>query len=181
MAINIRRPEVDDIDQLTKHFNETILDIFSREDIQDDDLCSGEMKEKMVFLMEDLDSKGKDRYFLVATVDGEIAGTIAYGPSNELIHECTHGELNDIGEIGTVYVHPKFQKQGIGMKLMNAMYISLISRGVSEYCLDSGYSSAQEIWTRKLGAPEYVSKDHWGTGNDHMVWHKKLDDIHITI
>lgn len=133
-----------------------------------------EIKEKQAFLMEDLRSSGTDRYFLIAQLDNEIVGTIALGPSNELIRETIPEVLDSVLEIGTVYVHPNHQKKGVGMKLMSAMYITLLGRGVESFCLDSGYKSAQDIWTRNIGEPEYVNKDKWGPGNHHMVWHKSL-------
>lgn len=67
------------------------------------------------------------------------------------------------------------------MKLLNAMYVSLLARGEDSFCLDSGYKSAQAIWTRKIGKAEYVDKDKWGEGNPHMVWHKKLENIQIQL
>ena len=181
MLVNIRRPHKTDVGHLKELFEETINDIFDREKISDDQLKQGEIDEKMEFLLEDLNSNGKNRYFLVATVDGKIAGTIAVGKSNELITEATKGKLDEVVEIGTVYVHPNYQKLGIGMKMMNAMYITLLREDITEFCMDSGYKSAQAIWTRKIGKPEYVNIDCWGEGNHHMVWHKQLEDIDITL
>jgi len=181
MNIQIRRPKVSDIETLKELFIATINEVFEREEIDEPDLKLDEIREKQTFLLEDLNSDGKDRYFLIALIDNEIVGTIAVGPSNELIHETTPGTLDSVPEIGTVYVHPNHQKKGIGMKLMSAMYITLIGRGVESFCLDSGYKSAQKIWTRNIGEPKYVNKDKWGPGNHHMVWHKSLKDIVIKL
>ena len=181
MKIEIRRPQKADTEALNELFRATIDEVFDREGIELPELKLEEIKEKEAFLLEDLESGGKARYFLIACVDGAIAGTAALGPSNPLIHEATGDKLKDILEIGTVYVHPKFQKLGIGMKLLNAMYISLLARGEDSFCLDSGYKSAQAIWTRKIGQSEYVEKDRWGEGNPHMVWHKMLNDMQIQL
>lgn len=181
MNIEIRRPKIDDVEELKALFRDTVNEVFDREGIDEPELKKDEINEKQAFLMEDLNSEGKDRYFLIAVVGNEIAGTIAIGPSNSLIHEAVGEKLDEVLEIGTVYVHPNHQKKGIGMKLMNAMYITLMSRGIYEFCLDSGYKSAQKIWTRKIGEPEYIDKDKWGEGNHHMVWHKSLKDIEINL
>lgn len=181
MNIIIRRPKKSDVEELALLFKATVDEIFEREGIDEPKLQQGEIEEKLEFLNQDLNSDGSERYFLIAEVNGEIAGTIAIGPSNELIHDATHGALDDVLEIGTVYVHPKHQKKGIGMKLMNAMYIVLMARGVHEFCMDSGYKSAQSIWSRRVGQPEYIDKNRWGEGSHHMVWHKRIEDINIVL
>ncbi len=181
MKVNIRRPKKQDIEPLKILFDETIKEIFERENIQEPEMMEEEIKEKYTFLMEDLSSKGKDRYFLLATVDGKIVGTVAWGKSNRLITESTQGRYDDVLEIGTVYVHPKYQKMGIGMKMMQAMYITLLSKGETEFCLDSGYKSAQAIWTKTLGEPARIDENKWGENNHHMIWYKKLEDINISL
>jgi len=51
---------------------------------------------------------------------------------------------------------------------------------IDEFCLDSGYTIAKQIWTKKLGEPNIVKKDFWGEGYDHFIWYRKLKDIIIT-
>ena len=46
--------------------------------------------------------------------------------------------------------------------MLNIMYLTLLNKGLTEFCLDSGYSRAQKIWKKKLGEPDYVLQDHWG-------------------
>jgi len=179
VTVTIRRPLYEDMDEIKELFIKTIDNVFEGNNIDMPDLKAEEILEKQALLKEDLDSLGEKRYFLVALVRDRIAGTIAIGPSNKLIEESTSGSLNNILEIGTVYVHPDFQKQGIGMKLMNAMYLTLLARGEESFCLDSGYKSAQAIWTKKLGPPSYIDIDKWAVGNHHMVWHKRLEEIEI--
>jgi GNAT superfamily N-acetyltransferase len=73
-------------------------------------------------------------------------------------------------EVGTVFVHPDYQGKGIGNSLLEAIMKHLKNIGLTEFCLDSGYGSAQQIWKRKFGLPDYWQKDFWGEGQDHMVW-----------
>ncbi|WP_430883182.1 GNAT family N-acetyltransferase [Fusibacter sp. JL216-2] len=180
-SVIIRRPRHEDAQALKKLFEDTIEFVFELNDIDLPDLKAEEISGKQAFLMEDLESNGEKRYFLIALVENRIAGIIGIGPSNELIEESTNGALNDVLEIGPVYVHPDFQKQGIGSKLMNAMYLTLLARGQESFCLDSGYKSAQVIWTKKLGQASYIDIDKWAVGNHHMVWHKSLDEMNITL
>lgn len=129
-----------------------------------------EKDDKRKTLMEDFNSQGQKRYFLLAVIEDKIVGSIEFGPSNDLIDECTNGELKTWYEVGTVYVHPEYQKKGVSKLLYDAITEVMKSRGIGKYCLDSGYPIAQKIWTRRFGKPDYHLKDFWGPGSDHMVW-----------
>jgi hypothetical protein len=60
--------------------------------------------------------------------------------------------------------------------LLQAMYKTLRSKGIDEFCLDCGYKNAQKIWQNKFGKPDYHFKDYWDKGQDHMIWRIKLRD-----
>ena len=80
----------------------------------------------------DFDNNGENRYFLVA-VDAncsKVIETIEYGSASELINGCTNSALKDLPEIGTVFVHPNYQRRGIGNLLLNAMFLILLSRAL---------------------------------------------------
>lgn len=106
-------------------------------------------------------------------------GTIEYGPSSDLINSITEGTLKGLYEIGTVFVHPGFQRRGIGSLLLNAMLLTFQSRDIEEFCLDSGYARAQKVWSHILGTPDYCLKNYWGKGSDHMIWKRAVRDIPI--
>jgi hypothetical protein len=59
------------------------------------------------------------------------------------------------------------------------MILTLINKGINEFCPDSGYPNAQKIWRKKLGEPDYLLKDYWGPGHDHMIWRRSTHDIRI--
>ncbi len=96
-----------------------------------------------------------------------------------MINSCTGGVLKDLYEIGTVFILPEYQRKGIGSLLLHTMFLTLLSRGITEFCLDSGYRKAQSIWTKKFGEPSHVLKDYWGESSDHMIWKKSLHDTPI--
>lgn len=129
-----------------------------------------EIEAKKTYLETDLNSKGEKRYFLIALDEDKIIGTIEYGPASELISKCTDYALAGLNEIGTVFVHPNFQRNGVGNLLLNRMYLTLKDRGIEEFCLDSGYIRAQKIWKNKFGAPDYFLKDYWDEGYHHLIW-----------
>ena len=178
--ILIRRPCKTDIEELRRLFMVTIRDNFEKEGMgNNEEGINGEVEEKNRLLQEVLGANGADRFFLVACDQEKIVGTIVCGPCSTLINECTGGKLKGVMEIGTVYVLPKYQKKGIGTLLLNAMYIVLLSNRVEAFCLDSGYKSAQLVWHKKFGQPDFIIKDYWGEGFDHMIWYRRLDDISI--
>lgn len=178
--IEIRRPRFGDIEALNDFFTMMLEDTFAKEGLADlvDDIKK-EIEAKKHHLHEDLNSMGKSRYFLLALDGGRIVGTIEYGQANEVIADCSGGKLKETVEIGTVFVHPDYQRQGIGTLMLNVMYLTLMNRNIEEFCLDSGYKRAQKVWKKKFGEPDYLLKDYWSEGFDHMVWRRSLKDVSI--
>ncbi|MED1741102.1 GNAT family N-acetyltransferase [Bacillus swezeyi] len=182
--IEIRRPRIDDNEELYQFFCTVIKDTFAREGLAHlfHDI-ENEIESKKQYLKDDFDSNGKSRYFLIASDKKchKMIGTIEYGPASELIQICTDGELKDLYEVGTVFVHPDYHRRGLGTLLLNVMFLTFLNRGIKEFCLDSGYNSAQKIWKKKFGEPDYLLKDYWGKGQDHMIWRKCTDDMPIIL
>ncbi|TYS87473.1 GNAT family N-acetyltransferase [Rossellomorea aquimaris] len=181
-AIEIRRPRIEDQEELIQFFSKVIKHTFSKEGLEEllDDI-ENEIEIKKQYLKSDLDTNGTNRYFLIAfdKNNAEVIGTIEYGPASELITTCTDGEIKEMYEIGTVFVHPDYQGRGVATLLLNVMFLTFLNRGIQEFCLDSGYANAQKIWKRKFGEPHYWLKDYWGDGADHMIWKKSMYDVSI--
>lgn len=176
--IVVRRPRLEEIDSVNEFFELVLRDTFERNGVSDlVETMAEEIADKRRCLKQDLDSNGEHRYFLIITLDNQVVGSIEYGPSNDLIITSANGELKDLVEIGTVFVHPKYQKKGIGNLMLTHILNELKDKGIQEFCLDSGYKSAQKIWTNKFGEPEYHLKDYWGEGADHMVWRVKVSEV----
>ncbi|MEH7255021.1 GNAT family N-acetyltransferase [Neobacillus niacini] len=169
--IEIRRPRIEDREELNQFFRTVIENTFAREGLAEliEDI-EAEINSKKNYLQMDLKSKGEKRYFLIALAENKIIGTIEFGPASELIQVCTNGEMGNLVEVGTVFVLPNYQRQGIGNQLIHEMLQTLNTRGIKEFCLDSGYQNAQNIWKKKFGDPDYLLKNYWGQGQDHMIW-----------
>ncbi len=162
--VAIRRPNSDDLEELHLFFRIVITNTYKDEGLsQQLDDIENEINMKKQYLKTDFDSNGEKRYFLLAidTNNDKIIGTIEVGPASTLITSCTNGVLKDLYEIGTVFILPDYQRKGIGSLLLHTMFLTLLSRGITEFCLDSGYRKAQSIWTKKFGEPSYVLKDYW--------------------
>lgn len=171
LNIEIRRPKIEDNNELVTFFRTVITDTYIKESIgnKKEDIES-EIETKKAYLESDFESNGEKRYFLIALYEDTIIGTIEFGPANELIRTGTNNDLTDICEVGTVFVHPNFQRMGVGNSLLTKVFKVLQKRGIEEFCLDSGYKSAQKIWTKKYGNPDYFLMNYWGDDNHHMIW-----------
>lgn len=176
--ISIHRPTPMNIEELHQLFTIVITDTYEKEGLGDYiEEINSEIEEKKKFLQEDIESNGEKRFFLAASYQKKIVGVIAYGPCGELIKKLSDNKYNHVGEIGTAFVLPEHHNKGIGTILLNSMYLALIGMNIDEFCLDSGYTKAKKIWSKKLGEPNIVVKDYWGEGYDHMIWYRKLKDI----
>jgi GNAT superfamily N-acetyltransferase len=180
ISIEIRRPRMEDMEELNQFFSIVIRDTFNKEGISEQlDDMKEEIESKKRYLKTDLESNGAKRYFLIALDENEIVGSIEYGPVSELIVTCTEGLLSEGVEVGTVFVHPDYQRRGLGSLLLNLMLLTLQNRGINEFCLDSGYKNAQKVWRKKFGDPDYLLKDYWGEESDHMIWKRKTNDMSL--
>lgn len=169
--IKIERLHKNDIEQADEFLHYIIKDTFIKNDIGYlKDEIEKEAAEKRKYLISDIKTKGRKHYFLIAKDDGTIIGTIESSPNDDFISDCTDGKLRNVTKIGTIYVHPNYQRQGIGSKLLDAIINELIKKNIHQFCIDSGFISAQKIWTHKFGAPTYHLKDFWSKGEDHMIW-----------
>lgn len=177
LGVEIRRPKIEEIKKLNEFFEEVITDTFIKEGIGEklNDI-KDEIKAKEKYLETDFESNGEKRYFLIALYGNKMIGSIEYGPASDLIIKCTNNDYKGLVEVGTVLVHPDFQRNGVGNLLLKGIYSTLHENGIEEFCLDCGYISAQKVWKKKFGEPDYLFKDYWDKGNDHIIWKIKVSD-----
>ncbi|KLU64247.1 acetyltransferase (GNAT) family protein [Desulfosporosinus acididurans] len=152
-------------------FETTIPDAFNNEGLghrQED--IHREIAHKKQLLKSSLDKSNYPLCFMIAILNGTVIGTISFGSCGEDIKKCTENQLNDIGELGSLFILPPYQGQGVGSELINTMLKHLSKQGIEWFCLDSGYKNAQKRWLRKFGEPHKVVKDYWGSNYDHMIW-----------
>jgi DNA repair photolyase/GNAT superfamily N-acetyltransferase len=125
-------------------------------------------------------SAKKIPYFLVAKDKGEIIGTIAYGPIDDLIksglkkmEENIDQEL--ITELISVYVKTSFQGKGIGSKLLAEIMKLLKKTNYHYISLSTGYIGAKKFWEKKFGKPTVVFEKYFPDYGDCWVWVKKIN------
>ncbi|WHY17587.1 GNAT family N-acetyltransferase [Paenibacillus sp. G2S3] len=158
-------------------FEESISDAFNKEGLGHllEDIQS-ETDHKKQKALSSLEQANSGNYLFIAKFDETVVGTISYGPCGETIQTCAEHQLDHLGELGSLYVLPSYQGQGIGSALIKKMMIFLNEQGIEQFCLDSGYKRAQIKWQRKFGEPYKVVKDYWGPDSDHMVWLCNVSD-----
>ena len=134
-----------------------------------------ELLAKKKHLLEDLNTNGEKRYFLLAEYNENIIATISYGPSSDLINSCTQNATEHILEMGSVFILPQYPKMGIVDLLIKKLLLKLKEANIDSICFDSGYPVAQEVWNKKMGVPQYIMENHWGQNLHHMIWIINID------
>jgi GNAT superfamily N-acetyltransferase len=179
MNIVLRRPAETDTEALDKFFRKTIRNTFRENNINDENEIEAEIDEKNHYISEDFKTDGQACYFIIAedTDKDLIIGTIAMCEPNDFLLETSDNELKDSTELGTLMIHPEYQRQGISQKLIDEIYKEFRRRGIKEFCFDSGYPIAQKIWSKRFGAPDYRRINQWGEGVDHLVWVRSVPEI----
>jgi GNAT superfamily N-acetyltransferase len=166
-----------DAEATVSFFKASISNTFEQEGVghlQED--IKQEIEKKRKLVLASLDPMNLDTYFLIAKVDETIVGAVSFGPCGEDIQSCTEHQLDAVGELGSLYVLPSYQGQGLGSALIKEMLNVLQEQGIHQFCLDSGYKRAQARWLRKFGDPYKVIKDYWGPDTVHMVWLCNVSD-----
>lgn len=169
--IQIIDATIEDKEEIFAFFTDVLIHTFRDNNIWDmqEDLID-EIAEKKNFFLESMVKPEKGRRFLLAKKRDRIIGCVAIGPANDTIVKGSQGQCAGWVELGTVFVHPHSQKNGLGTQLIREMETRLKTQGIHHYALDSGYPISKQIWTRKYGPPTHVMKDHWGEGLDHLIW-----------
>lgn len=169
--LNINPLTEDDISPVSDLYKIAIMDAFESEGLghlQGD--IQQEIESKIRMAAASLNPLNSDIWFWVARIDGRVVGTISYAPCGEDIRVCIGNQLDAVGELGSLYVLPEYQGQGIGSALIAMLMVFLREQGIDRFCLDSGYRRAQTRWLRKFGEPYVIVKDYWGPDSVHMVW-----------
>ena len=183
MHITIRRPKKNDISKIKNVFHGAISYAFEADGIADrEDGITEEVEKQLSCLQSDFSSNGTDTYYLIAEIENQIVGTIAYQwvlPEDTFYTKYLEHNLTGIPEVTSVYVLSDFQGKGIGSLLFNSILLVLTGKGVRGICMDGGYQKSIQFWTRKIGNPDKVLKNHWGKGLDQVFWYRDMKDIEI--
>ena len=177
MNLTIRRPKREEIEAINELFAITITDNFKNEGLWDnmEEEAKEEIETLKQSLQRDFESEGKKEHHLIAIVNKQVVGTIAFGKPNAIILNNLAIDFSGVSEIKSVYILPRFQQQGIGSVLLKEILKVLQTQKIKAFCLDCGYKKSQGFWQKKLGDPIVVMKDYWSGGSDHLIWYLQLE------
>nr|WP_215113870.1 GNAT family N-acetyltransferase [Exiguobacterium sp. s63] len=172
--MNFRALEQSDVKSLQRLFMESLSELIRRERFEDADLLDEEVARLNTTIQDHFDDDTVHLY--VVEEDGTIVGAGALLPPNEII--SGHLELErDAIELGSVYVTPDMQRQGVGQYVLSEMRREMLAQKRHVFYLDAGFPSAQTYWQKRLGAPTLVLEHYWGPGAPHMIWRIDLKDM----
>jgi|ERR1700722_17972125 len=179
MQIRIGRPQEGDIKEIRKLFYEVLVDTFNKNAIPEayDDEIKDLVRKNTKNVEQDIVSNGTQGYFLIARNEKQIVGIMGFGNPNKEIRKNYKINFKKIPEIKNAFILPQFQRNGIGTKLFKKIIETLKKKKFEEFVLDSGFTSAQIYWKKKLGNPTVVVKNYWNDGTDYLIWHSKLKDL----
>jgi ribosomal protein S18 acetylase RimI-like enzyme len=169
--MEFRKVQRQDISQTNHLFIACLTELLSRENISEEGLLENEVGRLQKAVLESFENPGTP--FFVAEKDGLVAGTIALYPPSSMIAsaiDIIQGSL----EVACVYVHPDFQRQGIGLFMFRQILEELRRMGHRLYILDAGFPSSQQYWKMLLGEPSIVLENYWGAGKHHFIWKREI-------
>jgi len=167
MNIEITIPNIKNDKEISNLFSTVISHTFRKEKIFNPIVLQKELKFQILNFRNCMEDN--ENIFYVAQINDTIVGTISCGKRNDIIKENTDIAEN-IFEIRSVYVLPKYHGKGIGSMMFNKILSILKDANAKNYCLDSGYSLAQNFWSKKLGSPYKTIENYWGKNLHHKIW-----------
>ncbi|WP_337874698.1 GNAT family N-acetyltransferase [Exiguobacterium sp.] len=165
--MNFRALEQSDVKSLQRLFMESLSDLIRRERFEDADLLDEEVARLNTTIQDHFDDDHVQLY--VVGHEGILIGAGALLPPNDIISgnlEIKRGAI----ELGSVYVLPRMQRQGVGQFLLEEMKREILARKQHVFYLDAGFPSAQAYWQKQLGEPSLILDHYWGPGAPHMIW-----------
>lgn len=121
-------------------------------------------------MIKDVQSLGKEQFHLLAFRADLLLGCIGYGPPNQMITQHMGISPLENVELKNAYVHPEFQRSGVGLALLKELLQHLRRSGIRQVYLDCGYPLAQAFWEKQFGIATKVLQDYWAPASHHMIW-----------
>jgi len=170
--MKFRKIEKTDTAKTDRLFRACLADLLKREGIDDKKLFEEEVSRLNEAVQKSI-RHSRNRFYL-AEENNEILGTIALQVPGPMLNSMVEVELDQF-EVACVYVHPAYQRQGVGNFLFQNVCKELMRFGKSKFYLDAGFTSSQRYWLEKLGEPSRLLENYWGEGKPHMVWLREIE------
>lgn len=118
-------------------------------------------------------------HYFLAQKEKAIVGMIAYLQPCEAVKLAMKKiqiSSKSIQEIVAVYIHPDYQRRGIGSQLFTKMLGILKDSKVEFFAVSTGYKKGRSFWTKKLGKESVVFPTYYN-GYPCSIWIRKVGDI----
>ena len=178
--MTITRPESKDQPEAAILFHESIRDAFIRNNFPPEE-AELEANYKIESLRHDIDTSGKEQFFLIAKCNGRIVGSVALRKSSSFVRQNIPEKYHELKVITSLLVLPEYQRKGIGRKLFGAAVMALLAQHEEAFILDCGYPTAQKFWTSIVGKPYSIKHNLWYGTIDHYFWVKKIENVAINL
>ncbi|MCJ8008848.1 GNAT family N-acetyltransferase [Lederbergia wuyishanensis] len=168
--MHFRKIQKRDLVELNQLFKSCLTDLVIREK-KEFKLIDDEV-DRLNYIVQD-SFLNSELHFYVTEMDNHIVGSIALTKPNPFITENI-STIQTGYEVACVYIHPSFQRQGIGKFMFKQIKKELARLGQVKYYLDAGFQSSQQYWRQVLGEPSLILEDYWGKGEHHLIWVREL-------
>ncbi|AJD89840.1 hypothetical protein JMA_05230 [Jeotgalibacillus malaysiensis] len=170
--MDIRQLQENDLSSLDEMIFKCQTALISNENVTDKEWLIEKETERLRKVARRILLSDEETMF-VALEDTQVLGTIACMIPGELI-TCGLEPEDGVFEVGSIYIHPEYQRKGVGHALLQHTQGWLLENGHSKFYLDAGFVSSQTYWKKRLGEPDILLEDYWGGGFNHMIWIGKL-------
>lgn len=173
----IRKPVSKDLAQLKHLFEKTIQKAFEADGYGDAlDEIKREIQIKMKKVEDYLQDGSQTSAYLIAEHKGCVIGAISFGKIGEVTLENVPSDFPSEGELGSMYILPEYQGEGIARQMIEVLLRELHNNGIRYVSFDSGYKPAQEKWRKKFGDPYKIVENYWAEGVDLYIWLIHLEE-----
>jgi L-amino acid N-acyltransferase YncA len=121
-----------------------------------------------------IDGKNHRTYLVAETAGNHILGLM--GINDQDINPSLTAEADKPVEIVSAYITHAARNQGVGSALLDHLERLARDRGFTDIVVVSGSRtrSGYPFWTKHYGQPTMQDPDHYGPGEEQVVWSKHL-------
>jgi len=170
--ILVRKIEKKDFNDVLIIFKASLIKAFDEQGI-------GHLKEELqnnIDNKKEILEKGLDKIFIIKK-DKNIVGVGAYGEPKIALEKIFKKNYDNILEIHSFYIHPKYQGYGYGQRLLKYMINEIKNKEKNKnFILQVGFDKAKKFWRKHFDKETLIIKDYWGKGADNYIWYVKLFD-----
>ena len=166
-----------------------LIDITVRQTFIDNDVVDKNTEEELVGEIERiilkiqsiLSNNNKDNVFVAIDQKDSAVGIVAMlqteNSQKDILKKAGIMNWEEIVEISMCYVHPKFQKKGIGKRLFRECVKNIQQSSYTKFFLYSGYPASITVWKKLIGKEYTVLTKYFPDKQDCYVWYGNIKEL----